>query len=416
MKARATALKPALVLKPGKEKSLLRRHPWVYDTAIGQVQGGPAAGDTVAVRAHDGRFLAWAAYAPASTLRARCWSFHEAAAIDAAWMNERVHAAVARRAHLAAVTNAVRLVFGEADGLPGFVADRYGEQLVVQFQAAGVERWREALLDALVAATGCADVMERSDSAARTREGLAPAAGRVRGDPPATLCEIVEHGVRYGVDVQRGHKTGFYIDQRDNRHLLTALTARWVATQGRAPRVLNCFAYTGGFSLAAAVGGAGEVESVDSSADALALGEANWQRNAAQLAHAQARWTCADVFDALRALRAEGRRFDIIVLDPPKFAASHHQVDRAARAYKDINLNGLRLLDAGGYLLTFSCSGAIDVSLFQKIVAGAVIDAPRDEPPYDVQLLRRLAAGEDHPLAMTHPEGEYLKGLLLQRL
>lgn len=399
-----------LRLKPGKEKSLLRRHPWVYDSAVARVAGKPASGATVAVVADDGRWLAWAAIAPDSPLRARCWSFVQSESIDAAWFAVQVRAAVARRVPLAADSDALRLVFGEADGLPGFIADRYADQLVVQMQSAGAEAQREALFDALTAATGCADVFERSEESARVREGLAAAGvpgGIARGAAPADRIEVREHGQRYLVDVRRGHKTGFYIDQRDSRLLAVQLAARWALTHGRGARVLNCFCYTGGFSVAAAAGGAGEVVSVDSSADALALAREHWRLNGCS---ADAEWRDADVFDALRALKSEGRTFDLIVLDPPKFAASQHHVDRAARAYKDINLNALRLLAPDGMLLTFSCSGAIDASLFQKIVAGAVIDAR-----VDAQLIRRLAAGEDHPLAMTHPEGEYLKGLWLTR-
>jgi 23S rRNA (cytosine1962-C5)-methyltransferase len=398
-----------LFLKPGKERSVARRHPWIYATAVARVVGRPAAGATVAVRAADGAWLAWAAYAPASSIRARCWSFVESELPEPAWLAARVRAAIARRAPLAAVTNAVRLVFGEADGLPGFVADRYADQLVVQLQAAGVDAQRDVLLDALVAATGCADVYERSDSATRRREGLPPAAGVARGAEPSELVAVHEHAVRYLVDVRRGHKTGFYIDQRDNRRLAGELVQRLAQDAGRAPAVLNCFCYTGGFSIAAARSGAGQVLSIDSSAELLALAQRNWALNGLDPDAAQ--WRAADVFDALRTLRDEGRRFDLIVLDPPKFAATHHHVERAARAYKDINLSALRLLAPGGFLLTFSCSGAIGVDLFQKVVAGAVIDAR-----VDCQLLARLAAGIDHPLLMTHPEGEYLKGLLLVRI
>ena len=392
-------------LRPGKERSLQRRHPWIYDTAIGRVKGSPAAGDTVAVRSHDGQWLAWAGFSPSSTLRARCWSFVESDRIDAAWLAARVQEAVDRRAHLAKASDALRLVFGEADGLPGLIADRYADQLVVQFQAAGVEAHREALLDALASATGCTDVFDRSDSAGRTREGLAPAFGVARGAEPPARIAIREHARRSWVDVRAGHKTGYYIDQRDNRELSSGLAAR---ARGRPFAALNCFCYTGGFSVAMAAAG-GEVLSIDSSAEALALARENWRLNG--LPEAAGHWQAANVFEALRSLRADGRSFDLIVLDPPKFAASHHHVERAARAYKDINLSALRLLAPGGCLLTFSCSGAIGVELFQKIVAGAVIDAS-----VEAQMLRRLAAGEDHPLRMTHPEGEYLKGLLLQRL
>jgi len=397
-----------LILKPGKERSLARRHPWVYDTAVARVKGKPAAGGTVSVRSAEGAWLAWAAFSPESTLRARCWSFVETESIDAAWFGARVTSAVRRRTHVFAATNAVRLVFGEADQLPGLVVDRYGNQLVVQFQAAGVESQRDVLLDALVGATGCADVYDRSDSATRKREGLAASHGVARGDEPPPLVEVNEHGHIFAVDVRRGHKTGYYIDQRDNRALARMLAERLVAG-GRSPRALNCFCYTGGFSVALAAGGASAVLSIDSSADVLALAADNAGRNGQGDRH---EWRNADVFEALRALKGEAvPPFDVIVLDPPKFASTHHHVDRAARAYKDIALNALRLLAPGGYLMTFSCSGAIDVDLFQKIVAGAVIDAR-----VECQMLRRLAAGEDHPLLMTHPEGEYLKGLLLQRV
>jgi 23S rRNA (cytosine1962-C5)-methyltransferase len=396
-----------VTLRAGKERSLLRRHPWIYDTAVAKVSGQPASGDLVAVRAAGGEFLAWAAYSPHSSIRARCWSFSEAERIDGDWFAARVRAAVGRRAPLTAASDALRLVFGEADGLPGFVADRYGKQLVVQLQAAGVDAQRAVLLEALAAATGCADVYERSDSATRKREGLAPASGVVRGAEPPPLVAVHEHAIAYGVDVRHGHKTGFYVDQRDNRLLVRQLCERLRAARG-APRVLNCFCYTGGFSLAAARGGAASVLSIDSSADALALAQENWGLNGFDAVPAS--WREDDVFEALRALQREGQQFDLIVLDPPKFASSHHHVERAARAYKDINLNALRLLAPDGYLATFSCSGAIDVGLFQKIVAGAVADAR-----VDCQMLQRLAAGEDHPLSMAHPEGEYLKGLLLRR-
>jgi 23S rRNA (cytosine1962-C5)-methyltransferase len=230
------------------------------------------------------------------------------------------------------------------------------------------------------------------------------------GEPPDVLA-IVEHGIAYGVDVRRGHKTGFYIDQRDNRRLATARAARLAARLGRPVRALNCFCYTGGFSLALAAGGAGQVVSIDSSAEALRIAADNVRRNAGQPAGGGIHtWREDDVFAALRALKAEGASFDAIVLDPPKFATSQHHAERAARAYKDINLNALRLLEPGGELLTFSCSGAIDADLFQKIVAGAVIDAR-----VDCLMLARLGAGADHAMRMTHPEGEYLKGLLLQR-
>jgi 23S rRNA (cytosine1962-C5)-methyltransferase len=398
-----------LVLKPGKERSLARRHPWIYATAVARVVGAPAAGDLVAVHAADGRWLAWAAYAPDSAIRARCWSFAESDRIDQQWLAARVREAVARRARLAEHSNALRLVYGEADLLPGLIADRYEHQLVVQLQAPGVQAQREVLLEALCEATGCRDVFDRSDGALRAREGLTPESGVLRGQQPPERIRVHEHGLAYWVDVRRGHKTGFYIDQRDNRLLARGLARELASRLERAPRALNGFCYTGAFSVALARGGAGDVLSIDSSAEALALGRSNAELNG--LNPESMHWRCDDVFEQLRACRDAGEQFDLIVLDPPKFAASHHHVERAARAYKDINLNALRLLQPGGVLMTFSCSGAIDVDLFQKIVAGAVIDAG-----VDCVMRGRLGPGPDHPMLMTHPEGEYLKGLLLQRL
>jgi len=399
----------AVVLKPGKEKSLRRRHPWVYATAVSEVLGDPGSGATVAVHAADGTWLAWAAYSPASSIRARAWSFSERDHIDAAWMHARVHAAVTARGELAAASNALRLVFGESDRLPGLIVDRYGDQLVTQFQGAGVDAWRNDLVEALVRATGCRNVFDRSDGPTRAREGLAAISGVLTGDEPPETIEVHEHGLRFLVDVRRGHKTGYYVDQRDNRRLARTLAERFLAQHGQGARVLNCFCYTGGFSVAAMAGGAATVHSVDSSADALRAARAHVQLNG--MDEGVATWDDADAFEALRALKAQGAQFDLIVLDPPKFASSHHHVDRAARAYKDINLNALRLLAPGGHLLSFSCSGAIDVDLFQKIVAGAVIDSG-----VDAWLVRRLAAGDDHPLMMTVPESEYLKGVWLRRV
>ncbi|HEX4598787.1 MAG TPA: class I SAM-dependent rRNA methyltransferase [Burkholderiaceae bacterium] len=398
-----------LWLKPGKERSLARRHPWIYATAVARVAGKPDAGDLVAVHGADGRWLAWAAFAPDSAIRARCWSFTQEDRIDRQWLAARVREAVARRSTLAEDSNALRLVYGEADLLPGLIADRYERQLVVQLQAPGVQAQSEVLLEALCEASGCSDVFDRSDSALRQREGMAVRSGVLRGQEPAERIEVHEHGLSYRVDVRRGHKTGFYIDQRDNRRLARELATELARTLGRAPRGLNAFCYTGAFSIAMASGGASGVVSIDSSAEALSTGRSQVELN--RLDPDSIQWRCSDVFEELRACRDAGERFDLIVLDPPKFAASHHHVERAARAYKDINLNALRLLNPGGLLMTFSCSGAIDTDLFQKIVAGAVFDAQAD-----CVMRARLGPGADHPMLMTHPEGEYLKGLLLQRL
>jgi len=389
----------ALILKPGREKSLLRRHPWVFSGAIDRVAGRPATGDTVAIRAASGAFLAWAAHSPQSQIRARVWSWNEGASIDESLVGERVADAIARRKALANATDAVRLVHGEADELPGVVCDRYGEVAVFQFSSAGADRWREPIVDAVLAETGCRTAYERSDLDVRQLEGLSPRSGVLRGELAAAGVEIVEHGLRYGVDVVRGQKTGFYLDQRANRDRVRALAA--------GGDVLNCFCYTGGFTLNSLAGGARSVLSVDSAGAALALARENACRNG--FTSARAEWLEADVFAALRGLRDAGRRFDLIVLDPPKFAPTAAHAPKAARAYKDINLLALKLARPGGLLVTFSCSGGVSPELFQKIVAGAAADAGAV-----TQMLERLQADADHPVLLSFPEGEYLKGLVLR--
>ncbi len=401
VRALGVGAEPRLVLRPGKEKSLQRRHPWVYASAVAHIEGSVASGATVAVHAADGSFLAWAAYSSISAIQARAWSYQLDHRPDAEMIAGRVKAAVKRRLHLRERTSAVRLIFGEADQLPGLVVDRYGDQLVVQFFSSGSEFWRDTIVDALVDATGCSRVYERSDAAAREREGLPSREGPILGPVPAEPIEIVEDGVRFAVDIVGGHKTGFYVDQRDNRARVASLS------KGR--RVLNCFCYTGGFTLAALANGAVSALSIDSSEPALQQARANQRLNQIDGDHSE--WRNANVFEALKSLGTEGRQFDLIVLDPPKFAPSAHHLDRAARAYKEINMKALKLLAPGGILLSFSCSGAVSVDLFQKIVAGAIIDAG-----VDMQLIERLSAGVDHPMLMTHPEGEYLKGLLLERV
>ena len=294
----------------------------------------------------------------------------------------------------------VRLIHAESDGLPGVIADRYGDTVVVQLTSAGAEKWRTALVGAVRQATHCARIYERSDSEVRALEGLPPVTGWLYGDAPEHGLTILENGVRLGVEIEDGHKTGFYLDQRDNRALL--------ATLAQDKSVLNCFCYTGGFSLQALKGGAASVLSIDSSALALARARANLALNP-MLPAERADWLEADVFQALRDFREGGRAFDLIVLDPPKFAPTALHAERAARAYKDINLLGFRLLQPGGLLMTYSCSGGIGPELFQKIVAGAALDAGRT-----ARIVARLSGAADHPVALNFPEGEYLKGLLCQ--
>jgi 23S rRNA (cytosine1962-C5)-methyltransferase len=387
-------------LREGRERSLLRRHPWIFDSAV--ARGGADSGETVRVESHDGRFLAWAAFSPASGIRARAWSFDESQRIDAAFFQETVARAVAVRARLGIASDAMRLVHGESDGLPGFVVDRYGDTLVAQFLSAGAERWKKVLADALLQATGLTQLYERSDASARGLEGLQPAAGWLRGEGPTELA-ISEHGWHFGLDIATGHKTGFYLDQRDSRRLF----ADWVQRTG-ARRVLNCFCYTGGFTVAALAGGAQHVTSIDSSGPALERARANVARNGFD--EAQVAFVDADVNESLRRFIAAGEGFDAIVLDPPKLAPTAAHAERAARAYKDLNRLALKLLPPGGLLFTYSCSGGISADLFHKIVASAGADAG-----VDGYITARLGAAPDHPMTLAFPEGEYLKGLIVVR-
>ena len=395
-----------LILSAGKERSLLRRHPWIFAGSVAGLSGRARPGDTVEVVASEGKFagrvLAKAAFSPESQIRARVWSFDPAETIDDAFFKRRVAAALARRSALPALAGqeGLRLLHGESDGLPGVIADRYGDTVVLQLTSAGAEKWRSALVGALAKATGCGRVYERSDSEVRGLEGLSPATGWLLGEASGDGVSIVENGVRMGVDVVSGHKTGFYLDQRDNRLLLRGLAA--------GKRVLNCFCYTGGFSLQALAGGASRVVSVDSSGPALATAAANLALNPALPAD-RCEWREADVFAELRRARAAGEEYDAVVLDPPKFAPSAAHAERAARAYKDVNLQGFKLVAPGGFLMTYSCSGGVGLDLFQKIVAGAAADAGRT-----ARIVHRLQGAADHPVDLAFPEGEYLKGLLVQ--
>lgn len=384
----------------GKERSLLRHHPWVFQGSVERGRADP--GETVRVESAEGKFLCWGAFSPSSMIRVRAWTFDEAERVDHAFFKRRIARALALRARLPIESDGVRLVHGEADGLPGLIVDRYGDVLSAQFLSAGMERWREALADLLLAATGCTRLYERSDSGVRALEGLEPRTGWLRGEGPTELS-IREHDWRLHLDVAQGHKTGFYLDQRDNR----AQFARWVRHFGL-QRVLNGYCYTGGFSVAALAGGAQQVVSVDSSAPALDKARANVALNGFDAARHEA--LDADVNAFLRQQLQAGATFDAIVLDPPKFAPTASHAERAARAYKDINRLALKLLAPGGLLLTFSCSGGVGAELFHKIVAGAAADAG-----VDGALLQRLEGAPDHPTTLVFPEGEYLKGLAVLR-
>jgi len=387
-----------IVLKKGREKSLRRRHPWIFSGAVEKATG--KVGDTLEVRDSTGKALAIAAYSPKSQIRARVWTFDAAESIDAGFLRKRIEKALALREALPAAkhTNALRLINAESDGLPGLVVDRYADVLVAQFLAAGVERWRDAILDLLVEISGCEAIFERSDAEVRKLEGLETKVGFARGNRNASRCPIIEHGLNFRVDVEQGQKTGFFLDQRENRQRVRALAA------GR--EVLDGFSYTGGFAIAALAGGAKRVQAIESSKDAIQVAKENLAANpldAAKIEFAQ-----GDVFAKLRTLRDQNAKFDLVVLDPPKFAPSAAQVKNAARAYKDINLWALKLLTPGGLLATFSCSGGVSAELFQSIVAGAAVDAGAE-----AKIIERFGAAADHPVALEFPEGEYLKGLLV---
>lgn len=387
-------------IKPGREKSALHRHPWLFSGALMPMAGTPESGETVRVLDDNGRFLGWAAWSGESQIRLRFWSFDERDTIDRDFFRRRLSRAIQLRAGMNATGDAMRLVHGESDGLPGLIVDRYGDVLVLQLLSAGPEAWREVLCDELEALTKAHAIYERSDADVRELEGLPQRSGLLRGQLPAST-DIIEHGLRYRVNVAAGQKTGFYLDQRANRQRIGELA--------RDAEVLNCFCYTGGFSLAALRGGAKSVLSVDSSGEALDAARINLDLNG--LPSDRAEWVEADVFQYLRLLRDKGRSYDLIVLDPPKFAPTAQHVERASRAYKDINLWAMKLLRPGGHLATFTCSGGMSADLFQKVVAGSAWDAKSD-----MQLIGRFTADVDHPVSVNFPEGDYLKGLLLRKI
>jgi len=416
----------ALILKAGREKSLLRRHPWIFSGAIQRVEGSPDSGGTVQVYSAQGEFLAHAAYNAQSQISARVWSWNADEKINADFFRIKITQALALRKELGLYSsflpgegfggegthahdptlfrgeleprNGVRLIHGESDGLPGLIVDQYGDVAVMQLGSAGAEHWRDTFADILQDLCKPVCIYERSDSDSRALEGLPERNGVLRGTLPQETF-ITEHGLKFAVDVAHGQKTGFYLDQRDNRHL--------TGTLAQDKDVLNCFCYTGGFSLYALRGGAKFVLSIDASEEALQLAQRNVQLNG--LDSSRTEWQCADVFTALRKLRDQNRKFDLIILDPPKFAPTAAFAEKAARGYKDINLLGFKLLRPGGLLFTYSCSGGISDDLFQKIVAGAALDAG-----VDACIVHKLHAAADHPVLLSFPEGAYLKGLVLR--
>lgn len=386
-----------ILLKKGREHSLLRHHPWVFSGAVTSVKGSPAPGDTLDILASNGEWLARGAFSPESEILARVWTFDEAEAIDATYFQRRIASAVALRMPEPSRT-AWRLVHGESDGLPGVVVDRYGETLVFQLSTVGAERWRAEIIEALRLAVPEATVIyERSDSPARAREGLEPVCGLRLGTESPERIEAVWAGLTFSVPILTGHKTGCYLDQAETLPRIAPLAA--------GADVLDAFCYTGGFTMTALKGGAKSVVSLDSSESALAELRANLERNALDAARVEC--LCDDAFKRLRRFRDERRSFDLIILDPPKFADSRGAVERACRAYKDINLLAFKLLRKGGRLATFSCSGSVGPELFQKVVADAALDAHRF-----ARITGRFTQASDHPVSLAFPEGNYLKGLL----
>lgn len=392
-------IKAQVILKPEREKSVLKRHPWIFSGAIRRVEGNPAPGDIVDVWDSKARFVARGVYNPKSQIVVRILTWNQNEKTDHTFWYQRIKQAAEGRQFLDREPNldAYRVVHAEADGLPGLIVDRYGPWLVVQFLSMAAERHRADIVDALTNCLSPQGIYQRNDTDAREKEGLIPTTGPLWGEVPPDLIEIVENGLRFLVDVKLGQKTGFYLDQRENRQRAAPFFA--------GKEVFNGFCYTGAFAVYAAAAGATHIFSVDSSAEALKLAERNMKRNG--FGDREDIFAAADVFQLMRAYRDQGWTFDVVVLDPPKFAHNKRQVENAARGYKDINLLGLKLLRPGGTLITFSCSGAVSADLFQKIIFGAALDAGRE-----VQIIDRLSQGPDHPVLLTFPESEYLKGFI----
>ena len=386
----------SLHLKADRDRSLKRGHPWILSGAVAKVEGDPQPGDTVRIIAVNGTELATASYSPFSALRARVWSFDPNVEITAGFIAETINKAVAQRNADPELAHTCRLIFGDADGLPGLTVDRYGEVAVMEINSVGIERWRDAVVSTLMKVEGITCVYERSEGADREREGLTVRNGLAAGVLP-TKIYAVEGNEKYIVNVEEGHKTGFYIDQRDSRKLVASLAPGL--------RVLNVFGYTGSFGIVAAKNGAASVTTVESSGPALELAKQNAELNGVDVGEVIE----GDAFEVLRRMRDRRAEFDLIILDPPKYSASAKHIERATRKYKDINLVGIKLLAPGGKLMTFSCSQSMDTDLFQKVVAGAALDAKRD-----LRIIRRLGQPVDHPVHLHFPESEYLKGLLLQ--
>jgi 23S rRNA (cytosine1962-C5)-methyltransferase len=391
-----------IILKAGREESLKRRHPWIFSGAVQAADTEPGAGETVLLLDSSAKPRALAAYSPGSQIRCRVWSFDSGIKIDAGFFRNKLQQSIALRREKGLLQDAVsacRLVYSEGDGLPGLIVDRYGQWLVPQFLSTGAEYWKDTLIALLREIFPEHSIFERSDAGVREKEQLPARTGVLAGAEPPDFVEIEEQGIRYRVDIRQGHKTGFYLDQRDNRLRMR----EWAG----ACEVLNCFSYSGGFGIAALMGGAARAVNIDSSASALRLATENARLNG--LDPGRMENIEADVFQQLREFKRAQRKFDLIVLDPPKLIDSKQAIDRGARAYKDVNMQAFALLKPGGLLITFSCSGLLSTQLFQKIVADAALDAGRQ-----AAIIGRLSQSADHPIALNFPEGEYLKGLCIR--
>lgn len=388
-----------VILKPGREKPVNNRHPWIFSGAISRVEGNPTSGDVVDVWNNRARFVARGIYNEKSQIRVRLLTWNPNDLIDEDFWRRRIRRAVAGRQALLTSqdTNAFRLVHAEADGLPGLIVDQYGPWLVVQFLSIAVERHRNTIVNILTDLLAPQGIYERSDVEVREQEGLVPLAGPVWGELPPDLIEIMENGHTFFVDVKLGHKTGFYLDQRENRQKATKYFAN--------KEVLNAFAYTGAFAVYAAHAGARRITNVESSERLLQMAERNMRRNG--FGDREDVYAAADVFEILRAYQSNKWKFDVVILDPPKFAFNKRQIEKATRGYKEINLSGMNLIKRGGVLITFSCSGTVSADLFQKVLFGAAVDAGRH-----VQIIEHLSQGFDHPISLTYPESEYLKGFV----
>ena len=391
-----------LILKPGREKSVLRHHPWIFSGAIAHLGAEVSPGDTVEIYSKDGTWLARGAYSPFSQIGVRIWTWQPGEIIEESFFENRIRRAVmARNSSILGDTNSFRLIHGESDGFPGLIVDLFDKTAVIQLLSAGPEFWREAIFRGLTATLGDVYLYERSDADVRVIEGLPPRFGPVLRDDVPTELTIREHGLLYKVNICSGHKTGFYLDQRDNRLIVRKYS------QGK--DILDCFCYTGGFSLNAWLGNARSITAVDESEEALHLFAENLRLN--QISPDNITLSNGDVFQLLRKYRDSHRSFDMFILDPPKFAPTTAQVERASRGYKDINLLAMKLLRENGILMTFSCSGGVSLDLFTKIISGAALDSGQD-----FQILAQVHQAADHPIATNFPEGAYLKGLILRRI